>query len=82
MPDTPISALPAATSVGLADVIPFVQSSTTKKVSQQLLLTTSNFRIYSDGTLQVYNPDQSKWHTLQVRGAAGAEYITIAAGVT
>lgn len=40
------------------------------------------FRIKSDGSFQLYNTDQSKWHTLTVRGTAGAEYITIGAGET
>ena len=40
----------------------------------------SLFRVKSDGSFQLWNPDQSKWHTLQVRGAAGGEYITIGAG--
>jgi hypothetical protein len=48
----------------------------------QLALTQSGFRMKPDGTLQVYNPDQSKFHTIQVRGTAGAEYITIGAGET
>jgi hypothetical protein len=41
----------------------------------------TKLRILADGTLQIFNPDQSKYHTLTVRGAAGAEYLTIAAGV-
>lgn len=31
----------------------------------------------SDGELQLWNPDQSKWHTIYVKGAAGAEYLAI-----
>jgi|SRR4030095_15172563 hypothetical protein len=37
-------------------------------------------RVKSDGSFQLWNPDQSKWHTLQIKGSAGAEYITIGAG--
>jgi hypothetical protein len=37
-------------------------------------------RIKSGNAFQLWNPDQGKWHTLQVRGTAGAEYITIGAG--
>ena len=28
-----------------------------------------------DGELQLWNPDQSKWHSIYIRGAAGAETI-------
>jgi hypothetical protein len=38
-------------------------------------------RIMADGQFLLFNPDQSKYHTLTVRGSAGAEYITISAGV-
>lgn len=31
------------------------------------------------GTFQIFNPDQSLWFTLKIRGAAGAETIEIAA---
>ena len=41
-----------------------------------------HWRVKADGTFQLWNPDQSLWHTLQVRGAAGAEYITVGAGET
>lgn len=30
-----------------------------------------------DGELQLWNPDQSKWHTLYISGTAGAETLTI-----
>jgi hypothetical protein len=30
-----------------------------------------------DGELQLWNPDQSKWHTIYIKGAAGAEYLAI-----
>jgi hypothetical protein len=33
-----------------------------------------------DGELQLWNPDASTWHTVYVRGAAGAETIVIGAG--
>lgn len=36
----------------------------------------------SDEGLYIYNPDQAKFHLLSVRGAAGAEYLTIGPGVT
>jgi len=48
----------------------------------QGLVKASGFRVRSDGSFQVYNPDQSKWHSLKVRGTAGAEYIEIGAGET
>jgi len=38
--------------------------------------------IGADQGLYIFNPDQTKFHLLQVRGAAGAEYITIGPGVT
>lgn len=34
----------------------------------------------NDGELQLWNPDQSKWHTLYVKGAAGAEHLAIGPG--
>jgi len=37
-------------------------------------------RIKADGSFQLWNPDQGKWHSLEVHGTAGAEYITISAG--
>jgi hypothetical protein len=52
----------------------------------QIAPPTTNFtlsgglRIKPDGSFQLWNPDQSRWHTLQVRGLAGAEYVTIGAG--
>jgi hypothetical protein len=39
-------------------------------------------RVKADGSFQLWNADQSKWHTLQIHGGAGAEYITIGAGET
>jgi len=41
----------------------------------------TNSRTMADGTFYLFNPDQSKFHALAVRGAAGAEYITLGAGV-
>lgn len=38
------------------------------------------FRI-DDGELQLWNPDQSKWHSVYIRGAVGAEHLVIAGGV-
>lgn len=38
------------------------------------------YRIKSDGTFQLWNATQSKFHTLTLSGAAGAEIIAIAAG--
>lgn len=40
----------------------------------------STFARFSGGYLQLWNSDQNKWHTITVQGAAGAEYIQIAAG--
>ena len=34
----------------------------------------------SDGEVQLWNPDQSKWHTIYIKGAAGAEYLAIGPG--
>lgn len=34
----------------------------------------------SDGELQLWNPDESTWHTLYVKGAAGAEYLALGPG--
>jgi hypothetical protein len=42
----------------------------------------SKLRIEEDGSLKIWNPDQSKFHLLTVRGTAGAEYLTIGAGET
>jgi hypothetical protein len=39
-------------------------------------------RIKADGSFQLWNPDQNKWHTLLCGGAAGGEYLTIGAGET
>ena len=45
-----------------------------------LLTVAGHYRIKSDGSFQRWNATQSKWHTLAVTGAVGAEAITIAAG--
>ena len=37
-------------------------------------------RVKNDNSFQFWNPDQSAWHTLQIHGSSGAEYITIGAG--
>lgn len=34
----------------------------------------------ADGEFQLWNPDQSKWHSIYVRGGAGAEQLVIGAG--
>ncbi len=34
----------------------------------------------NDGELQLWNPDQSLWHTVYIKGAAGAEYLAIGPG--
>jgi hypothetical protein len=39
-------------------------------------------RIKTDGSFQLWNPDQSKFHTISVAGTAGAEYLVIGAGET
>lgn len=41
-----------------------------------------HWRVKADGTFQLWNPDQSKWHTILIGGLAGAEFITISAGET
>ena len=40
----------------------------------------TKYRIKGDGSFQLWNPDQSKWHTLSLSGAAGAELLTIGDG--
>lgn len=42
----------------------------------------NSVRIKASGAFQLWNPDQNAWHTLQVRGLAGAEYLTIGAADT
>lgn len=37
-------------------------------------------RIKTDGTFQLWNPDQSKYHSIKIRGNAGEEYIEIGTG--
>lgn len=39
-------------------------------------------RIKADGSLQLWNADQNKWHSIGVGGTAGGEYLTIGAGET
>jgi len=48
----------------------------------ELPFTTSFMRIKETGELQIFNPDQNKYHTVQVLGAAGAEYLAIYPGET
>jgi hypothetical protein len=38
------------------------------------------YRIKTDGTFQLWNNTQSKWHTFTITGAAGAEVLSIGAG--
>jgi hypothetical protein len=40
----------------------------------------AKYRIKTDGTFQLWNPDISKFHTLSLSGADGAVTIDIAAG--
>lgn len=40
----------------------------------------AKYRIKTDGAFQLWNADQTKWHTLTLSGAAGAEQLNIAAG--
>jgi len=47
-----------------------------------LPLQLAGMRITEDGYLQLFNSDQSKYHTVLVQGDAGEEYITIGAGET
>ena len=44
------------------------------------LTVAGHYRIKSDGSLQLWNPTQSKFHTLSLSGTAGAELLTIGAG--
>jgi hypothetical protein len=44
------------------------------------LTVATKYRIKNDGSFQLWNATQSKWHTLGVTGAAGAEVLTIGAG--
>lgn len=41
---------------------------------------TSKFRIKTDGTFQLYNPDSAKYHTLSLSGNNGSVTIIISAG--
>lgn len=41
---------------------------------------TGKYRFKSDGSLQLWNPDQSKWQSLTLSGGAGAELISINTG--
>lgn len=43
-------------------------------------LVTGHYRFKSDGSFQLYNADQTKYHTLTVTGTAGAESLSIGAG--
>lgn len=45
-----------------------------------LPLELSGMRIKADGSFQLWNSDQSLYHTILVQGNAGEEYITIGAG--
>ena len=38
------------------------------------------YRLKSDGALQLWNATESKWHSLTISGAAGAEVLSIGAG--
>ncbi|HSI10723.1 MAG TPA: hypothetical protein VK961_01705 [Chthoniobacter sp.] len=38
------------------------------------------YRLKSDGSLQLWNATESKWHSLTISGAAGAEVLSIGAG--
>lgn len=40
------------------------------------------YRFKLDGTFQLWNATQSKWHSLTISGAAGAEELGIGAGET
>lgn len=40
----------------------------------------TKYRFKGDGSFQLWNPDQNKWHTLTVSGAAGAEGLNVEAG--
>lgn len=45
-----------------------------------LLTVAGHYRFKSDGSFQLWNATQSKWHTVGITGTAGAEAIQIAAG--
>lgn len=42
--------------------------------------TGANYRVSAGGNFQLWNPTQSKWHTIWITGAAGAEQVTLGAG--
>ena len=44
------------------------------------LTVATKYRIKTDGSFQLWNATQSKWHTIGVAGASGAEALTIGAG--
>jgi hypothetical protein len=44
------------------------------------LTVAGHYRIKTDGSFQLWNATQSKWHTITITGAMGAEAISIAAG--
>jgi hypothetical protein len=44
------------------------------------LTVAGKYRIKGDGTFQLWNATQSKWHTVTIAGAAGAEVFQIGAG--
>ncbi len=48
--------------------------------AKAVLTVAGKYRIKGDGTFQLWNATQSKWHTLAITGAAGAEALTIGAG--
>jgi hypothetical protein len=48
--------------------------------SYALLTIAGKYRIKGDGSFQLWNATQSKWHTVGVSGASGAEVLTIGAG--
>jgi hypothetical protein len=44
------------------------------------LTVAGKYRIKGDGTFQLWNGTQNKWHAITVSGAAGAEVLSIGAG--
>jgi len=44
------------------------------------LTVAGKYRIKGDGTFQLWNGTQSKWHTLTITGPTGAEALSIGAG--
>lgn len=53
---------------------------TTLLESYALRTVSGKYRLKADGTFQLWNATESKWHSLAISGATGAEVISIGAG--